>query len=116
MAKKQKFEIGSVAFLFGIGLAVVTGFLQSSILVTGFLVIAGLAVGFLNIKREETDDFLIASMALIIAGSANLSVLLSANPTIAAALENILYNIVTFVSPAAIIVALKAVYNIASKK
>ena len=107
-------KVGHYSFLAGVALAIiaglVTGLVEDSI-VTLILVILGVIVGFMNITAKETTEFLVAAIALIIAGSAQLTGI----PAIGQFLAAILGNIVVFVSPAAIVVALKAVKALASK-
>ncbi len=105
--------IGSYAFLGGVTIAILAGLLNltsgAAILV---LVILGLIVGFLNITQEETVGFLVAAIALIVAGTAKLSVI----PVVGALLQAVLSNITVLVAPAAIVVGLKEVYTLAKAK
>jgi len=103
-------KIGGWAFIIGLVIAILVGlFSSTSMVIVAVLVVLGLIVGFLNVTDKETVSFLIASIALMAAGSANLGVLW-------ANLSNVLSNISIFVAPAAIIVAFKAIYALGSKK
>lgn len=103
-------KTGSIAFLFGIIIAIITAiFPAEQGLVTAFLVIAGLAIGFLNITGKEVKSFLIASIALLVAGTANMSAI----PVIGSFLESVLNNISVLVAPAAIVVAIAAIWALA---
>jgi len=107
-------KIGHYTFLAGIALAIIAGIVVDLIaidIVTLILVVLGIVVGFLNVTAKETTEFLIATVALMLAGSANLTVIPAIGPYLAA----ILANITVFVAPAALIVALKAVKALASK-
>ena len=105
MAKKGK-GLGWWAFVVGLVLAVIFGF-SGNVGLIWLLVLLGLVVGFLNISEKEAITFLVASIALISAGSAtNLTVLWGP-------LGGILSSIVVFVAPAAIVVAIKAIYETA---
>ncbi|MFH1978263.1 MAG: hypothetical protein ABIJ92_02980 [Candidatus Aenigmatarchaeota archaeon] len=110
-------RIGSWAFILGVVIAILAGLLAGTLdatsagYITLVLVILGLIVGFLNIGDKEMSGFLIAAIALMAVGTANLAVI----PTIGIWLSFIVENIAAFVAPAALIVALKAVYNLASK-
>ena len=73
------------------------------------LVALGIIVGLLNITAKETTTFLVAALALIIASSASALTLAA----IWTGLTSILGNVIIFVSPAAIVVALKTVYALA---
>ena len=103
-------KIGGWAFLIGLIIAILVGlFSSTSTAIVAILVVLGLIIGFLNITDKETVPFLIASIALLAAGSANLGVLW-------ANLGNVLENISIFVAPAAIIVAFKTIYTLGAKK
>lgn len=115
--KKEKKEsirplIGSWAFMFGLVLAVLAGlgFAESgwAYLTLGIL---GLIVGFLNINEHESVPFLVAAIALIVAGT-GLGNILYAVPGAGKQFLSILHYIVSFVAPAAAIVALKTLYEI----
>jgi len=104
-------KIGHWAFLLGIGLAVITGLVpqwQTSMMVLA-LTILGLLVGFLNITAKETTEFLVAAAVLMIAGSAG------ALPSLGLAVTSVLTNLVAFVAPAGIVVALKALWQLANE-
>lgn len=101
-------KIGSWAFIIGVALAIIAGLIAipNAALI---LAILGLIVGFLNITVRETTEFLVASIALILLGAAGLSAIAIVGPIIAA----ILANIAAFVAPAALVVAIKAIYALA---
>lgn len=115
-------QIGGWAFILGVIIAIIAGIASTQ--VAGYaqwillvLVILGLVVGFLNIKDKEVTGFLIAAIALIAVGTATqLTVIDKAIPTLGTILNVIVTNIAVFVTPAALVVALKEVYNIASVK
>ncbi len=107
MAKKSK-AIGWWAFVVGLVLAVIFGFTDSQSW-NGLLVVLGLVVGFLNITEKEVVTFLVASIALMSAGSANLSILGGLGSMFSSVLE----SVVVFVAPAAVVAAVKAVYGTA---
>ena len=103
-------KIGHWAFIVGILLAIIAGLvpqLQTST-VTWILVVLGLVVGLLNITSKETTEFLVAVVALLIVGSAG------AIPALGGIVLAILANIVALSAPAALIVALKAIYALAA--
>lgn len=110
-------KVGELAFLAVVVIAVLAGLLQaSSAWVTVLLVVLGLVVGLLNVSEKETAPFLIAAIALVVAGTASFSSIDSAITGLGSVIDAILNNISTFVAPAAVLVALKAVYTLASKK
>lgn len=102
-------RLGHYAFLLGIALAVLTGLVpqwQSSMMVWT-LAVLGLLVGLLNINHTEEEKFLVSAIALMVVGSAG------ALPSLGLAVTSVLSNIVAFVGPAALVVALKAVWALA---
>ena len=109
-------KVGSYTFLVVLALAVIAGLfpqLQTGnalTTVTWILVILGLIVGLLNITKKESQPFLIASVALLLFTAA-LPAVLQIYP-----LKAILDNIAAFVGPAALLVSLKVVYELAEKK
>ena len=108
-------RVGEWAFILGVIIAIIAGlaagFLDpvSAGYITLVLVILGLIVGFLNISDEELQPFLIAAIALLVVGTARLDTI----PYVGTYLSAMVLNIAAFVTPAALVVALKAVYNIA---
>lgn len=117
MAKKSPSgveKLGHYAFFAGIILAILASLvpqLRGDISVW-ILVILGVVVGLLNVTAKEVGVFLIATMALIMASAASALSL----AVIWSGLTSILGNIIIFVAPAAIIVALKAVYVLAEER
>ncbi|MDD5163439.1 MAG: hypothetical protein PHD95_04490 [Candidatus ainarchaeum sp.] len=114
-------SIGAYSFLIGVIIAVIAGIAGSAIAVYAgaiglILVILGLIVGFLNITDKETMPFLVAAVALMVAGSANLMIINTVIPMLGTVLQAILANIVVFIAPAAIIVGLKAIIAMAKNK
>ena len=102
--------IGKWAFIIGLAIAVIAGFVSVPY-VTLILVILGLIVGLLNVTDKETKDFLIAAIALIVGATS-----LNALSTIGTVATTIMANIVAFVVPGALLVALKAVYSLAKSE
>ncbi|MBI2530394.1 MAG: hypothetical protein HYW05_04590 [Candidatus Diapherotrites archaeon] len=112
-------KIGGYAFLLGVIIAVIAGIAASQVAayagtIALVLVILGLIVGLLNIKDKQVTNFLVAAIALlalsITAGG------LVTIPYIGNYLVAIVGQVAVFVMPAALIVALKDIYNIASGK
>jgi len=121
MAKETNLlaKLGSWAFIIGVGIALIAGIFtgssnQGNAIVTSVLVILGLIVGFLNVTGRETTPFLLATVSLVIVTSSNLGGSAFAGiDGIGPYLRNVLSSITTFVIPATIIVALKAIYALA---
>ena len=104
----QWHKIGHWIFLIGILVAIVGGFVAVPYL-AWILIVAGLIVGLLNITAGEVHEFLTASIALLLVGAAGLG----AVTLVGAVAETILKNLVVFVGPAALVVALKSVWTLA---
>lgn len=103
-------KIGAWAFIFGIIFAVFAGLWPLETWLVSTLIVLGLIVGFLNIELHQTNNFLFASLVLVLISSFGGS-LLSQISVIGTTLAQIFVAIVSFVTPAAIIVALKAIYG-----
>ena len=110
-------KMGEWAFIIGVLVAIVIGLFTSSIgenlqgWLVLLLVVLGLIVGLLNVSEKETTPFLIAAAALLITGTAGSS--LAIIPVIGGYLQDVVQNIAVFVTPAAIVVALKAIQSLA---
>lgn len=85
--------------------------------VTLLLLVLGIIVGLITITAKEVTPFLIAAIALMLAGAANVWYPLHT-------IHNLLYDwatyilnyIVAFVAPAAVIIAIKAVFSMERTK
>src|SRR3989344_496024 len=106
---------GTWAFIVGTLISVVAGFFTLGPLTVSLLILLGLIVGFLNITTSETNEFLLATVALIIVAGFGGSVFADVS-YVGVYLQRILNAIVVFVVPAAIIVALKTIYSLASDR
>ena len=106
-------RVAHYTFFVGLLIAVIAGLFRNvfspEILVTT-LVILGFIVGLFNLTAKETTPFLLAAVALMLAGIVNLGLI----PGIGLYLRSILSNIVVFVVPGAIIVGMKAIWKLAS--
>lgn len=118
-------KIGSMAFLVGVTIAVISGFFVSTSSATGIvavLLVLGLAVGYLNITPGESTRFLVATMALMVALSGLRPALIMLGKGLVplyvfgTTFHNILTNLLVFVAPAAVVVALKEVYRLSVEK
>ncbi len=74
------------------------------------LVILGLIVGFLNISSSETTPFLVAAIALLILNPAILGEVM----WIGGFLTQLIWYLIAFVSPVALVVAVKTIISHAS--
>jgi len=101
-------------FVLGILVSLLLAFFDFAL--SSFILIAlGLLVGFLNINEKEAEKFLVASIALLVVGTASFSVILLNGTEFAGTVQMVLNNFVSFVAAAAFVVALKAVVTIGEK-
>ncbi len=118
-------KLGEILFLVGVLLALVVGLLQGSFEVVknnaagiyGVLALLGLLVGLMNISPNEAQGFLIASIALLSLGNVSTTLGYLFNGPLAAVepyINGFLGAIAVFVAPAALVVALVSVYQMAS--
>ena len=112
-ASMELHQIAHYAFFVGLLISILAGvfvdFLSSQALLTTLFVL-GLIVGLFNLTAKETVPFLVASIALMLAGIVNIGLI----PFVGVYIRAILSNIVVFVVPAAIIVGLKTIWRLAS--
>ena len=119
---KMEEKWGEWAFLIGIGISLIIGLASSAFgaylaLVYGILGLLGLIVGFLNISEKETNSFLLAGIALLsISAPFNSFRDLPVLGTFVPAVQGVVTALGVFVAPAILLVALKAIYNLASNK
>jgi len=78
------------------------------------MVILGIIVGLTNLSEKETIPFLTAAIALLVANSGQVFLVIDevAKP-LGTVINAILTTLAAFVAPAAIILAVKAIYNLA---
>jgi hypothetical protein len=110
--------IGIYAFIVGVILAIIAGLAGGAVVeyvgaITLILVILGVIVGFLNIKDKMVFNFLIAAIALMVVGTANLSTIDTIVVGLGGIMQTVINFITIFVAPAALVVALKAIYGLA---
>ncbi|HIH10907.1 TPA: hypothetical protein HA241_01850 [Candidatus Woesearchaeota archaeon] len=106
-------RLAHYAFFVGLLVAILAGFFRNVVsaeFLIAALVLLGFVVGLFNLTAKETVPFLVASIALMLAGIVNLGLI----PVVGEYLRSILVNIVVFVVPAAVIVALKTIWKLAS--
>ena len=122
MAKKSGWvKISGYLFILGVLIAVVDGLLPATIPYAGvILVLIGAVMGLLaalgmgSIERRDTELFMLAVIALVAVGSANIT--LAAIPMIGTYLASIIGNIAALAAPAAVIIALEAIWAAGSTK
>ncbi|MBW2975109.1 hypothetical protein KY366_05320 [Candidatus Woesearchaeota archaeon] len=112
-------RIGNYSFIIGVIIAVVLGIISLGSITSwlaSVMVIMGLIVGFMNVTGKETKEFLLVAAVLIIASSmGGASVALSGVQYIGEYLNGIFVQVLAFVVPATVVVALKDVWRIGEK-
>lgn len=96
--------VGRWSFLVGLALSVLAGLGGVVPSLVTILFVLGIVVGFLNISERESTDFLVAVIALLVIGVAGLQL-----GGLTKAVVGILNNVISFVSAAGLIVAIKQV-------
>ena len=117
MAKKDNVvqKAGSWAFIIGLIIAIIAGFWPLGPTMTTVLIVLGLIVGFLNVTGKETNSFLFASLVLVVMTSLG-GQMLSSIQYVGLMLQSIFVAMMLFIIPAALIVALKAIYALAESE
>lgn len=114
-------QVGKYSFIAGVVIAVLLGLAIPALsgarewLFT-IMVILGLVVGFLNVSGKETKDFLLVTVALVIVAyvaGAQMENWSSEVQFVGKYLTGIFSNIVAFVVPASVVVALKETWDLA---
>lgn len=107
---KSKF-VGKWAFLVGLVIAILASFLTGYAATIALVLFAlGLVVGFLNISEKDSTKFLLATIALLTGGIASISAV-SMFGIVTTYLGAVLGNFVAFVSAAALVVAIKLIFE-----
>ena len=100
--------VGSWAFVIGLIIAIVMGFVDLGSTALWVLAVLGLIVGLINVSHGESQLYLVASIAFLVSAS-SLTIILDA-------LKPFLQNIAVFVGPGAAVVALRALYDMAKSR
>jgi len=119
--QRMQKKIGHYSFVVGVVLALLLGLASQPLLGTGLipwlaslLVVCGLIVGFLNVTGRETKEFLIvATVLVIVAGLGGASTSLAGVALIGPYLNAVFIQLLAFVVPATVVVALKDIWNLA---
>jgi hypothetical protein len=101
----NKETIGRVAFIVGLVISVLAGFVTLDATLYAGLVVLGFIVGFLNVTGEEVQRFLLGTVALMLVAS-------SLNTVLGEVIGGIISAFTAFVAGAALLVALKEIYTI----
>ena len=113
---KWTFLLGAIiSVLVGIGTAMKATY-ASNQWIPVVLVLLGIVVGLMNITVKETTSFLVAAIALLAFGVAGLSTLDTLIPKLGTLLASSVQAFSFFIGAAAVVVALKEAWMLASKK
>ncbi len=114
--------IGKWSFLAGIVIALIAGIGAGAGAawavnpwIALIIVVLGLVIGFVNIKAQEVQPFLIAAIALFAFSMANLEAVNTLIPFLGSVLNSVVQYVTALVGPAALVVALRAVYKFAAE-
>lgn len=124
-SNEPMFDVGKLSFVFGVVLSlffgVIIGTQDAKLtlgigIVYGLIFILGLIVGIMNITVEEINEFLLACIAFLAAGGLNVFFISGALPVFGGIIQATFVSLSTFVAPAATIVAMKAMFELARKR
>lgn len=116
-APRNKYTVvGTWALIIAVLLSVMLALIDTPYLVI-ILIAVGFLVGFLNFEHEETVKFLVATISMLVIASALLltgfSRLELVVPVFAMFLERAAYNVIAVSAPAAFVISLKALRELA---
>jgi len=103
-------KVGAWAFVLGVIIAVIAGFIELNTTMASILVVLGIVVGLLNITGKEGPAFLVAGAVLVIVtafGKANYADI----AVIGQPMSQIMEAIMTLIVPATIITSLRALFS-----
>lgn len=111
-------KIGHYSFIAGIFLALIIALVPQLRGNSGalILIVLGIIVGILNITLQETTEFLISALVLILASIGAMTAINSSGATLTVPLSiafSMLTYVIIFVAPASIIVAFKTMVKLA---
>lgn len=108
--------LGPVAFYIGLLIVVVAMFIKPSGWLYVGLAVLGVIVGLLNITARESGPFLFATIAFIVAALGMQLMITEAGVHVPTELTRLAANITVLVGAAAIVIALRAIYEAARGK
>jgi hypothetical protein len=103
-------KVGKIAFIIGIVICIIAGLISGAWIYTA-LTILGLVVGFLNVGAKEVKTFLLAAISLVIIAAFGAEQI-GEMEAIGEFLGKVYQALLVFVCPAAIIVALKSLFEV----
>lgn len=123
--EKIEYDLGKTSFVFGVTLSIIVGITLGSMniklsmgigIIYSIIFILGLIVGLLNITIKEVNEFLMASITFLVASGLNIYIIKMTLPKLGFVIQQIFFSLGVFVAPAATIVALKAMYELAKSR
>ncbi len=109
-------KVGHYAFVGGVLISVIAGLMQTTSNFFAFsILLLGVVVGFLNINAKEINHFLIASIALLVAGTTDFQVLNIIFDPLGTVLGSMFHFMGIFIAPMTLVVALKSVIKLAGE-
>lgn len=102
-------KLGGIAVIIGLILSIVGAFASMPSWFTMVLIILGLVAGFFNISDAEARRFLLAAIALVVSADA-VHGLDFGGLGIGEKITDVMNNLVVFLSPAVLLVALKSLF------
>ena len=111
---KHSFIVGKWAFLAGLILAIISGFLMIPALAV-VLFILGLTVGFFKINKQDMTSYLVAIVALLLASQSILVLQPFLGSWIIGTLKGVLINFNSFLAASGLVIAIRAVLLIGTK-
>jgi len=108
--------LGPAAFYIGLVIVIVAAFIRPSGWLYVGLAVLGAIVGLLNITARESGPFLFATIAFIVAALGMQLMITAAGVNVPEKLTRLAANITVFIGVAAIIIALRAIYEAARGK
>lgn len=112
-AVKRIALIGPAAFYVGLLIALVAAFMTPSDWLFVVLAVLGVIVGLLNITARESSPFLLATIAFVVTVLGMQMMIPLTGVSIPAELTQLAASITTLVGAAALIIALRAIYEAA---
>ena len=113
---KMMTMLGPVAFYIGLLIVIIAMFVTPSGWLYVVLGILGVIVGLLNITSKESGPFLFATIAFIVAALGMQTLITTAGVAVPKELTRLAANITVLVGAAAVIIALRAIYEAARGK
>ena len=113
---KMMTMLGPAAFYIGLLIVIIAMFVTPSGWLYVALGILGVIVGLLNITSKESGPFLFATIAFIVAALGMQTMITTAGVAVPKELTRLAANITVLVGAAAVIIALRAIYEAARGK